>query len=118
MQALLATDARQLSWALYGVFFGYPPCCIREFVTDFKRTNRKLRGTGYIPCKKCNKTYTEQQLARRIALHRNCSIPFPDRNPGLPRFEEARVDRLRNKWATVGLPFTHKRLNSLLGVKK
>lgn len=115
MEYFQLTNAHQLSWTLHGVFFGYPPCCIAEFVATFERTHRKLNGTGYVPCKQCNARYTSQQLIERINLHRKCGTPFPNAQYRLPRFEEARLQRLRAKWYTVGLPFNYKRLQSLSG---
>lgn len=66
-----------------GKHFGYPDCCIKAFYAELnlspsipKRT-RKLWGTGYIPCERCN-ALTEQQLIDNINLRRVCPYPFGD----------------------------------------
>lgn len=66
-----------------GKKFGYPTCCIEEFIfclntgLFFKREPRKLQGTGYIPCAICNSKYTTEQLVENINVNRDKSlIPF------------------------------------------
>lgn len=68
-----------------GQYYGYPPCCIAEFiqfVLDLKdgknsvRERRQLNGTGYVPCKSCNDK-TKDQLLETITQLRNCKLPFP-----------------------------------------
>ncbi len=47
-------------WYKLGIYFGYPKCCITEFIyhiqtkTSHTRGKRKFDGTGYVPCMKCN----------------------------------------------------------------
>lgn len=73
-----------MSWASNGKYFGYPQCCIFEFVGLLHLLDgpdsgpRKLSGTGFIPCKSCNEKKTEDQLRREIAANRMCPVPFPD----------------------------------------
>lgn len=68
-----------------GLYFGYPQCCIDEFVkgfiagTGFKRKKRKLNGTGYVPCAACNKK-SEKQLLKTIATNRKHAEPFPNQD--------------------------------------
>lgn len=65
-----------------GEYFGYPKCCIAEFIEfvlsrgTIKREKRKLNGSGYVPCAKCNKL-TKQQLIRNIQTNRKHNEPFP-----------------------------------------
>ena len=65
-----------------GVYFGYPQCCINEFMGNFRtgawrnRGTRKLDGTGYIPCVECNKK-SVTELKEAIAKHRIHPEPFP-----------------------------------------
>ncbi len=65
------------SYAQYGTILGFPQCCIKEFIADCcdndeskvfdsSRSNRKLHGTGYIPCKKCNSLYSTKILIKRM----------------------------------------------------
>lgn len=70
----------------YGLYLGYPLCCVQSFDADMMlrrwmtRGKRKLAGTGYIPCAVCNDTKTEEELKDAINANRQHSIPFPDRS--------------------------------------
>lgn len=70
------------SWSRWGVYLGYPSCCVDEFIqhitlgTSKTRPKRKLHGTGYVPCAKCNNKTTKELLIT-IASRRLCSTPFP-----------------------------------------
>lgn len=68
-----------------GAYFGYPSCCVQEFVDFVKHLDsgkhidrglRKLTGTGYVPCVKCNEK-SEQDLLSEIAKNRAHPEPFP-----------------------------------------
>lgn len=68
---------------LQGKWYGYPRCCIREYIrdnfSDYKddtRLGRKLIGTGYIPCSKCNSKYSTQELVDNINKNRMTSTNF------------------------------------------
>lgn len=68
---------------ILGEYFGYPKCCISEFVREVNtiffdngRLNRKLSGTGFIPCKKCNETKMEADLIQEINRNRHCPTEF------------------------------------------
>lgn len=72
-------------WEITGYYFGYPSCCIENFVTEdiLVRVNelksrkfRKLKGTGYRPCTQCNEIYTEEELVVRINSKRRLARPF------------------------------------------
>ena len=73
-----------LEIAKYAVAMGYPSCCIREFIQTtynedgYKRKPRKLYGTGYIPCKRCNSKYSEKELFDNIAKKREWPVPLPE----------------------------------------
>lgn len=62
----------------FGTYFGFPPCCIADFLTrdSAPRIPRKLSGTGYIPCPSCNEKPVEALVAT-IRQNRICSAPFP-----------------------------------------
>ena len=69
---------RQNGWEIIGKQYGYPQCCIDEFL-QLKHLGdgpRKLCGTGYIPCVECNKK-TEQELIDVINANRTHPTPFP-----------------------------------------
>ena len=66
--------------------YGYPQCCIDSFCDDLsdmsklmseERGNRKLTGTGYIPCPDCNEKYSVDELVDNINTKRNSQLePF------------------------------------------
>lgn len=61
-----------------GKYFGYPKCCVEEFLKfEHMQDVRKLYGTGFIPCKKCNETKSRRELKSEIARNRICPTPFP-----------------------------------------
>ncbi len=76
-----------VTWVINGLYLGYPECCIGEFVHEFlnypnrTRPKRKLCGTGYVPCEKCNKK-SVKQLIKFIAAHRQSPTPFPNDDLG------------------------------------
>lgn len=72
-----------------GRYFGYPDCCIEDFLYRVelikalrkqglkpKPPKRKLQGTGYVPCPKCNKL-DAATLVRTINANRGHDKPFP-----------------------------------------
>lgn len=76
---------RPLSMVALGRYFGFPSCCVTAF---FDHTDpdigygqacgqRKLHGTGFIPCSWCNLVKSEQHLMDEIASNRICPTPFP-----------------------------------------
>lgn len=73
-------------WRVWGKFYGYPQCCMDE-MSHFYVTNpkgyyglavgdRKLDGTGFIPCAKHNKFKTKH-LVGLINSNRLCTKEFP-----------------------------------------
>jgi hypothetical protein len=73
-------------WFLSGIYYGYPVCCIDEFIhygeTDSyeDREKRKLCGTGYVPCEECNKK-SEEELVEAINNNRLHWQKFPTCSP-------------------------------------
>lgn len=70
----------------FGLYMGYPECCVEEFIERMRtwtdeqwgaESPRKLRGTGYVPCLGCNKL-SEEALLDNIKKNRLCSEPFPN----------------------------------------
>lgn len=78
-------------WFLSGVYYGYPPCCIEEFIAyaesgNFSdRPDRKLNGTGYVPCKSCNEK-SEKELVKDINRNRLHWQKFPKSGPNKNSF--------------------------------
>jgi len=77
-----------VNFVVKGLYFGYPECCIDEFVRSFidgfavKCKRRKFNGTGFVPCAACNKKSKKEILAY-IKSHRQCKLPFPQQpKPG------------------------------------
>jgi hypothetical protein len=70
------------SWIHTGMCFGYPICCIADFIWNIQsgeyktRKKRKFDGTGYVPCKACNRLPKHIILAQIQEL-RGCELPFP-----------------------------------------
>lgn len=96
----------------YGRDYGYPECCIDEFVMTrmdgmsylMLKHNRKLSGSGYIPCSKCNKK-TEQELIQEIAKRRNpkyAPFPFDVELSKLNAYEKS-LTQLLNPETTINL---------------
>ncbi len=79
-------------WAVWGKYYGYPQCCVNEMM-HFQQTDksrvfgygqyieltegvRKFDGTGFIPCKSCNRKKIFQ-IQREINKIRICKREFP-----------------------------------------
>lgn len=60
-----------------GEYLGFPKCCIDEFISVDRAPSRKLSGTGYVPCVKCNDK-SEEELIAAISENRKCEDPFPE----------------------------------------
>lgn len=67
-----------VTWVIRGLNYGYPDCCIGEFVAvalsgreaALARGKRQFDGTGYVPCAKCNKR-TNKELLDAINVRRD-----------------------------------------------
>lgn len=81
MQKKFKVTEKQLDkWKIIGKQFGYPQCCIDAFVKlEHIGCERKLTGTGYIPCIECDKK-TEEELIMIINANRTHSTLFPIEN--------------------------------------
>ena len=75
-----------LRWKALGKHFGYPECCVDEFLaTTCQATKDQFpvgpwHGTGFIPCLRCADSAIafDQFIATRITPQRRCSTPFPE----------------------------------------
>lgn len=92
-----------------GKYLGYPSCCTDEFVSGSRSHigGRKLEGTGYIPCKKCNNK-TEEELLNTIKENRICPTNFPKMEKDLSFIEKTNLlspdeKRILIEWETKGL---------------
>lgn len=80
-------NEQQRHWFKQGMLFGYPDCCIEAFITlnHLGSDARKLNGTGFIPCAKCNHTKTEEEMIYEINLNRYLGYkPFKALEPEIP----------------------------------
>lgn len=77
---------QQLHWKRWGQYYGFPECCIEFFLKNAHKDywmykmypkGSKFQGTGYIPCKQCNKL-TEQEIMKRINYRRKALTKFPE----------------------------------------
>ena len=61
-----------------GELLGYPKCCIDAFCKEdpLTRPDRKLHGSGYVPCCKCD-NLSDGQLIDVINSNRKCDTKFP-----------------------------------------
>lgn len=68
----------KLTWTDFGRYFGFPECCIEDFLSrdSAPKESRKLRGTGYTPCLKCNEK-SEEELIDIINSNRQARTEFP-----------------------------------------
>ena len=73
------TNMHIVKWLRMGMEFGYPPCCIGDFILNAVSgayatiPRRKLHGTGYVPCAKCDKQ-TEDELIAIINSNRSAHL--------------------------------------------
>jgi len=83
-----ARKQKPMGFIELGEYFGYPPCCIADFIEYVLvyqkgqapiRGQRKLTGTGYVPCPKCNEKSVAELLSY-IAANRQHPKPFPNQD--------------------------------------
>jgi hypothetical protein len=76
-----------VQWRALGQHFGYPQCCVEEFLKDCCQTtkdrypNGPWLGTGYIPCPCCAAKAAgnfDDFVATVIAPVRLAATPFPE----------------------------------------
>lgn len=76
-------------WALHGVYYGYPLCCVKQSVDGIvmarlagmregttPRSPEPFDRSGYVPCEACAAKPAEELLTQ-IANLRHCPTPFP-----------------------------------------
>tara|TARA_B100000700_G_scaffold264816_1_gene302798 strand:+ start:14442 stop:14795 length:354 start_codon:yes stop_codon:yes gene_type:complete len=67
---------------LQGIIYGYPKCCIKNFLNDVDKGGKVdyesvFLGTGYVPCEKCA-MLEENTLNNIIHNNRLVNIKFPN----------------------------------------
>lgn len=69
-------------WIQYGVFYGYPKCCIISFCEEDRGNRHELQSklsnkSGFIPCKKCTvKVISENLKLEDLIQNRFCEESF------------------------------------------
>ena len=83
--SILQSKEQVLNNVLYGYAIGYSSCCIKFFHTrqlDMSELmsirERKLSGTGFICCPKCESDCSEDELVERINSKRMVNSDFPN----------------------------------------
>lgn len=87
-------DVGVLRWKALGEYFGFPECCIKEFLetacqsTKDRYPEGPWSGTGFLPCLQCSEKALEFKSFVRdyITPHRVCPTPFP-RNGSIARMD-------------------------------
>jgi hypothetical protein len=89
MDTNLTKEERQHHWFTNGLHYGYPMCCIKNFLRmNFPHEEGPWIGTGYIACPKCapeaRKNF-KKFVAEHITPNRKEPRPFPhdQHNAGL-----------------------------------
>lgn len=69
------TKSHLKGWYLQGKYFGYPRCCIEAFLREEQCHDSVFYGTGFLPCKKCNKR-DPFEIVEIINTNRVCPEKF------------------------------------------
>lgn len=72
-----------------GKYFGYPDCCIRQFLNDsingtYNEPDRNIEGnySGFVPCRKCKaKIEAGETTLAGLIKNRAHPQPFPQDHP-------------------------------------
>ena len=72
-------------YVAYGVYYGYPDCCIKEFCELLLRKRKPTieqiltgKGSGFIPCLECCEKVKEGMRIEEILVNRKCPMAFPE----------------------------------------
>jgi hypothetical protein len=83
-----AALSRILMYHELGKHFGYPKCCIADFIKNIpkrldkvKIEKRAFHGTGFVPCPDCNKVVQQAGPEAYIEIIINRNRKCPDRFP-------------------------------------
>lgn len=64
-------------WEATGYELGYSPCCIEAFLKQEQVHTSVFSGTGFLPCKACNKL-KPSEVTKDINRRRLVKSNFPD----------------------------------------
>ena len=73
-----------LNWIIAGIYFGFPECCIQQFLNfdPYSNFGHYFDGTGFVPCDRCKKQ-NHNFILKNINHYRFCSKTFPEGNLSL-----------------------------------
>ena len=92
---------------IFGIAFGYPECCIKHFHkrqfdgTLFDEPNKKLLGSGYVCCNKCNDLLPEKEM--EDAINKRRRIPGDFIRGGFPEIENNLLNEISREDKTIKL---------------
>lgn len=72
----MKTAELEIQWRDWGRKLGYPECCIEAFIKEEQHHFNIFTGTGFLPCKDCNKK-DPREVLKYIDSHRQIGLPFP-----------------------------------------
>jgi hypothetical protein len=84
--------SNNFKWIKYGLYFGYPVCCIVAFVQRFNNTSttrKKINtrkyidgvdGHGYVPCDACHCKLVSGLSIHKLLVNRKHRNLFPNDN--------------------------------------
>lgn len=79
------TELHKELWKLYGIYFGYPKCCVNAFIKGRfwnhlpEKLKPKCKGKGFVPCKRCcNKILKNNLKIKSLIKNRICKTKYPD----------------------------------------
>lgn len=85
----ITMDPRTPRWIALGFYYGYPHCCIFDFITRLNTGDpytsdqgAVCSGLGFIPCQECSsKIINAETTLKGLIKDRICKTSFPDEGP-------------------------------------
>lgn len=81
---------REEFWFFTGKYFGYPECCIQDFLKRTRKITlltpdqeRVHNGHGFVPCPQCAAKVKD---SAELIVDRKCTTPFPDSGTDKERY--------------------------------
>ncbi len=76
------SDPNQCKWYIFGKYFGYPECCIKNFIKNFNKLKtgkmRKYKSNYFIQCDKHLEIVDDKNVIINLNKRRKCLTSFPD----------------------------------------